>query len=401
MKLAELKTYCQLFYDSYRIPVCCYDSQFQFQSLHPQDIDQNIFNEISTPLFDTKLDVALITDQQFLSWGCIKDKKSGNFLLLGPALSIPLDDQEIRIFMKEHIIPNRSFESIQTAINRIPPMPIQQFLHILKFLNYQINQEEISDKTLLNFLIPDNSTTNFYSQSRFYINSTSSTEIKQSFTSAYQAEQLLLHYIETGNLNKLHQHALRSDLPIPNIGTTPMSQQKMSGIVVITVITRFVIKKGMDIDTALRLSDIYLQGIDCAMNTKELTTLIINAYIDYSKRLQAIKIPATTSPLITNCIQYARQSINTPITVSDVAHFVGKSLSYVSSKFKKELGFTLSTFINRCKIEEAQNLLQNTNMTIAEISNYLCFSDQSYFYRVFRQIIGSTPLQYKRKYNSQ
>ena len=397
MNIDELKTFSELFYDSNRIPICCCDSQLQIHAFYPENISANAFSHVANDATASNLSMSFITDQQFLHWGYIRDAESGNYLLIGPVSSLPLTDQGVRAFMKDHIIPNGFFEATEKAFSNTPIMTIQQFLYIMRFLHYQINHVKVSDEELLRYLVPEDRTTRFYSKSNFYSKSADKTEVAHSFENAYNIEQALLYYIETGRINELRQHALTPDLPMPDVGITPMSQLKTSCVVIITVIARFVIKKGMDVNTAMRLSDIYLKGIETASNTKELTILITNAYVDYSERLQALKMPVATSPIVHSCIQYVRQMVNTPITVSDVAEYVDKSLSYISAKFKADTGFTLSSYITQCKIEEAKSLLQNTNMTIAEISSYLCFSDQSYFQKQFRKITGVTPLQYRKE----
>ena len=58
---------------------------------------------------------------------------------------------------------------------------------------------------------------------------------------------------------------------------------------------------------------------------------------------------------IYKCIQYIFTHTNQPITVNDVAEAVGKSRSYLSRKFKAELGFHLSDFIMRKKLEEGKS----------------------------------------------
>lgn len=75
---------------------------------------------------------------------------------------------------------------------------------------------------------------------------------------------------------------------------------------------------------------------------------------------------------------------------------MGKSRSYISKKFKKELGFDLSKFIVRRKLEEGKSLLAYTDKPISEISEYLCFSSQSYFQNLFKNKYGVTPYEYRR-----
>ena len=91
-----------------------------------------------------------------------------------------------------------------------------------------------------------------------------------------------------------------------------------------------------------------------------------------------------------------RKNTNQNITVSDVANHVGFSRSYLSRKFKKDIGFELSMFIKQCKLEEAKDILAYSNKSISEISNYLCFSSQSHFQRDFKNQFGITPQTYRK-----
>ena len=50
----------------------------------------------------------------------------------------------------------------------------------------------------------------------------------------------------------------------------------------------------------------------------------------------------------------------------------------------------------RRKLEEARSLLIYTDKTISEISEYLCFSTQSYFQNVFKKQYGMTPMQFRK-----
>lgn len=80
-----------------------------------------------------------------------------------------------------------------------------------------------------------------------------------------------------------------------------------------------------------------------------------------------------------------------------MADHIGRSRSYLSARFKKELGFDLGDFIMQCRMEEAKSLLRYSDKTLSEISSYLCFSSQSYFQNVFKRKYGITPKQYREK----
>lgn len=97
------------------------------------------------------------------------------------------------------------------------------------------------------------------------------------------------------------------------------------------------------------------------------------------------------------CIQFISNHVNEPIQVGDVADHIQRSRSYLTRKFKEELGFDISSFIMRCKLEEAKSLLTFSDKSLSEISSYLCFSSQSYFQNVFKKKYKMTPLQYRNQ----
>ncbi len=73
------------------------------------------------------------------------------------------------------------------------------------------------------------------------------------------------------------------------------------------------------------------------------------------------------------------------------------SRTYLSAKFKKETGMTLTDFILNEKTEEAKRLLRYSDKTASAISNYLGFSSHSHFVRVFRKYAGMTPNEYQEQ----
>lgn len=69
--------------------------------------------------------------------------------------------------------------------------------------------------------------------------------------------------------------------------------------------------------------------------------------------------------------------------------------SYLSTKFKNETGKKLIDYILECKINEAQYLLKFSDKSVAKISDYLGFVNQSHFTRTFQKFTGQTPNQYR------
>jgi YesN/AraC family two-component response regulator len=75
------------------------------------------------------------------------------------------------------------------------------------------------------------------------------------------------------------------------------------------------------------------------------------------------------------------------------------SPNYVSALFKKEVGMTVSEYIQQSKIDEAKKLISYSKTPISEICSLLNFTDQSYFTKVFKKHTGTTPKQYREKHH--
>ena len=68
---------------------------------------------------------------------------------------------------------------------------------------------------------------------------------------------------------------------------------------------------------------------------------------------------------------------------------------YLTSLIKKTSGRTAMDWINDSVIMEAKNLLKYSEMSIQEISDYLNFSNQSFFSQYFKRLSGYSPSDYR------
>lgn len=87
-----------------------------------------------------------------------------------------------------------------------------------------------------------------------------------------------------------------------------------------------------------------------------------------------------------------------PFDVSTLAKAVGYSSDYLSSLFKSSTGISIVRYTNQLRIKTAKTLLSNYVITIKEAAFSCGFSDEKYFMKVFKQIEGITPSQYKKSF---
>ncbi|RXQ95864.1 AraC family transcriptional regulator [Ancylomarina salipaludis] len=84
-------------------------------------------------------------------------------------------------------------------------------------------------------------------------------------------------------------------------------------------------------------------------------------------------------------------------TVKYLAESVHLSPNYLSDLLKKETGMNAQDHIHFFLIEEAKNILMNSDSTVSEIAYKLCFEYPQYFSRIFKSKTGMSPLEFRNK----
>jgi len=85
------------------------------------------------------------------------------------------------------------------------------------------------------------------------------------------------------------------------------------------------------------------------------------------------------------------------ISLEDVAKQFLLSSSYCSRLIKESMGSTFTQILIEERMRNAKELLKNTDMHIYEIAVSVGYSDVKYFNRVFKNVMGMTPLQFRRE----
>lgn len=98
--------------------------------------------------------------------------------------------------------------------------------------------------------------------------------------------------------------------------------------------------------------------------------------------------------------EYVEENYNEDIRLPYIAEKLGYSPTYISRKFKEVYGMAFANYVNAYRIIKAVELLEQTDYTITNIATRCGFGNSNYFCRVFREIKGITPHQYRIKFNS-
>lgn len=87
---------------------------------------------------------------------------------------------------------------------------------------------------------------------------------------------------------------------------------------------------------------------------------------------------------------------NSSLSLSDVADYVDINKSYLSTLFNEKMNISVTEYTNGIRIKAAQDMLNNTELSIKEISVKSGFNTVQNFIKVFKKHVGMTPGQYRR-----
>jgi transcriptional regulator GlxA family with amidase domain len=93
--------------------------------------------------------------------------------------------------------------------------------------------------------------------------------------------------------------------------------------------------------------------------------------------------------------EYVQVHLATNISIQMLAAVAGFSMYHFARAFKQSEGVTPHCYLVRCRVRRAQELLAQTDMSLAEIARASGFSDQSHCTRRFREHVGVTPSSYR------
>lgn len=213
----------------------------------------------------------------------------------------------------------------------------------------------------------------------------------------YALELQIFQAVEDGNIDYVHPKELYQRKTGILSRNDPLKQAKSELISGLTLITRAAIRGGMPEDSAYALSDYYIQmGMDCE-NIAAVYQYTQDAFKDFTARVHKYKTSHGHSKEIRDCISYLQLHLGEKLNMSDLAESIGYNKNYLSTKFGREVGMSISEYMAQLRVERAKVWLQNTDKPIQQISDELGFNSVSYFSAQFRKAVGQSPSDYRNR----
>ncbi|HQY90293.1 MAG: AraC family transcriptional regulator [Caldilinea sp.] len=99
---------------------------------------------------------------------------------------------------------------------------------------------------------------------------------------------------------------------------------------------------------------------------------------------------------VESTLTFLRSNLHRPLSLAEMAGQAGLSESHFSRVFKAQTGHAPLDYFILLKMQHASALLAVTDLHVKEVAAAVGYSDPYYFSRLFKQVIGVSPRDYRR-----
>jgi AraC-like DNA-binding protein len=133
-----------------------------------------------------------------------------------------------------------------------------------------------------------------------------------------------------------------------------------------------------------------------ARSTQELFAAYRRAALDVAEAMRA-PIAARQDRSLRLAVEYLHQHYGERIRLSQVARVAGFSPSHFSKLFIQRERVSFEHYLRNLRLERAKQLLEGSDLGAARVAELAGFGSAQYFSDVFRDVLGMTPLAYRKK----
>jgi len=102
---------------------------------------------------------------------------------------------------------------------------------------------------------------------------------------------------------------------------------------------------------------------------------------------------------VQRAIWYIRQNFNKALELEDIATFVHLSPGHLCHLFKAKTGSTILEYTTGVRMERSKQLLESSNLSVAQIGASVGYREPGYFSRTFKKNVGMNPSAYRRMFS--
>lgn len=108
--------------------------------------------------------------------------------------------------------------------------------------------------------------------------------------------------------------------------------------------------------------------------------------------------PVSLDPLCEYIVKYTSENMMQKDILKSISKEVNFSISYLSRKFKENMGISFTEYVQKLRIDQSMCLLGNTDKRITEVAELCGYSDMKFFNSIFKKNVGMTPRAFRQSF---
>lgn len=164
-------------------------------------------------------------------------------------------------------------------------------------------------------------------------------------------------------------------------------------------LVRSAIEESPHMSSLIEKNHAWMTEIIDARDFESLSNVVADALDDFMRNIY-LQGHSRTNETVAKILNYLSDNFHENITLGTLSEETGLSTFRIAHLVKDVTGKTVLQHIHQLRVQEAQRLLEQSDMNCTDIAYETGFGDQSYFIKQFRKWMGITPARYRRLYHS-
>ncbi|WP_099469223.1 helix-turn-helix domain-containing protein [Konateibacter massiliensis] len=320
----------------------------------------------------------------------LPDSEEYDLLLAGPFIFTNPTVNSIRTLNEQLGIPEQYETFMNQYFSSLPVIHDRNLL--LAYLQcFGNNFYEIPDCQIKHLKAKNDSGLSFKEGSKI----DSSSETAKNIEDRYKKEEKLMDYISVGDYEEAEKLMFSSAFELEQRLYDTLRDQK-NYLIIANTLMRKGAQRG-------NVHPVYLDALSSRLALKIEGLNSISACGDLKKEMIKkycflVQSHSTRdyTPVIQKVINYISMNLSSDLSLSQLAAVFSLNRSYLSNLFTKEVGTTLTTFVNEKRMDHAIYLLNTTYDSIQDIAAACGISELAYFSKLFRKSKGMSPSEYRK-----
>lgn len=371
----------------YRLRIKQDRALFQYRQQYKKELVENLLHR-------EEEEVLVYKDNLGLQYLALLVEVSGKSYVVvgGPFLNAHVAAEDLQRILEENKIPMQDQKALLEAYKTIRILNQEEYTSLAKILVWTVRKKNLPVRI-------------YYEKSRIAdFQKVRPREIEESFTfidERYRIQNKVMYYVSIGDAASAKTAMGRTVYDFGyRVPGDPLRALKNQYLTFNTILRIAVERAGVPPLSIHQLSDnmaIYIEAMQNIEMVQEISDRLIDEYCTLVLRQSTVGY----SRHIQKAVFYLEGHLSEKIHLSEVAEAAEISEAHLSRQFKKETGFSMTSWVNRKRVDRAKTMLSENRQSVTDVAMACGFENLNYFSKVFRELTGETPLSYQRHHKTQ